>query len=183
MPFMDDATTPPVAKMDRLERDARIGRARKWLLWISLITLLSGFFFYALAKQDCEKQIAEVEAQTVVMDPAVRDTLMKQQTGMTWEQAKTHDRDAVTLLLLINIGLAGAYLGMWFWAKRNPLKATVTALGLFVTVIVVNGVYEPSSLAQGFIVKIFFVLALSKAISAALEERKLQAVIPAARLV
>jgi len=50
-------------------------------------------------------------------------------------------------------------------------------------VIVVNGVYEPSSLAQGFIVKIFFILALSKAISAALEERKLQAVIPAARLV
>jgi hypothetical protein len=43
-------------------------------------------------------------------------------------------------------------------------------------------VYEPSSLYQGFIVKIFFILALAKAISAALEERRLQGVIPAARM-
>jgi hypothetical protein len=174
---------PPVTKFDRQERDARIGRARKWLLWISVITLLSGFFFYALAKQDCEKQIAQVEAQLAGIDPDVRDARMKQLTGMTWEQAKAHDRNAVTLLLVLNIGLAGAYVGLWFWARRNVLKATVTALGLFVTVIVVNGVYEPSSLYQGFIVKIFFILALSKAISAALEERRLQAAIPAARLV
>lgn len=179
---MDDATTPPVTKFDRHERDARIGRARTWLIWISAITLVSGFVFWAIAKSDCEDQIRTAEAQVLTMDTEARDAIVMP-TGMTWKQTKDHARGLVTLMLLINIGLAGAYLGMWFWARRNPLKATVTALGLFVTVIVVNGVYEPSSLYQGFIVKIFFILALSKAISAALEERKLQAAIPSARLV
>jgi hypothetical protein len=179
---MDDLTTPPVPKIDRLERDARIGRARKWLIWISVITLVSGFVFWAIAKNDCEDQIRAAEAQASMMDPDARDAVMMPD-GTTWKQTKAHARGLVTLLLLINIGLAGAYLGMWFWAKRNALRATVTALLLFVGTIVVNGVYEPSSLYQGFLVKIFFILALAKAISAALEERRLQAVIPSARLV
>lgn len=171
---------PPVGTMGAWERDARIGRARKWLFWISLITLVTGFIFYAMAKDDVEKQIDKAEQQIAGMDPEVRDNLMKQQTGMTWEEAKAHDRGQVTLLLVINIGLAGVYLGMWYWAKRNPLGATVTALLLFITVIVVNGALDPKSIPQGFLVKIFFTAALAKAIGAAQEERRLKATMPQA---
>jgi hypothetical protein len=169
---------PIVPTMPAFERDARLGRARKWLFWISLITLVSGFVFFAIAKSDCEKQIDQGEAQLAGLDPEVRDARLKANTGMTWDEIKAHDRGLVTLLLVINIGLATVYLGMWFWAKRNPLAASVTALLLFITVIVVNGVYEPSSIPQGFLVKIFFTVALAKAISAAQEERRIRAAMP-----
>ena len=162
------------------ERYARIGRARKWLLAISIITLVSGFIFYAIGKDEVEKQIREAEIQISGLDPETRDSLVKQETGMTWEEVKAHDRGQVNLLLFINIGLAIVYFGMWIWAKRNALAATVTALLLFVTVIGVNAVYEPKSLGQGIIVKIFFIAALAKAISAAQEERKIQAQMPRA---
>lgn len=164
------------------ERDVRIGRARKWLMAISIITLISGFIFWAIGKDEVEKQIRDAEAQIAGIDPATRDELMKQQIGMTWEEAKAHDRGQVTLLLAINIGLAIVYLGMWFWAKRNALAATVSALLLFITVIGVNAVYEPKTLAQGVIVKIFFIAALAKAISAAQEERRIQAQMPRAQI-
>lgn len=169
---------PVIVNLDPIERDRRIGRARKWLFWISVITLVSGLVFYAIGKDTCEDQLRSVEHQLAGMDPGVRDSLLVERTGMTWDQVKAHDRGLVTLLLVINIGLAAVYLGMWFWAKRNPLGASVTALLLFITVIVVNGVYEPSSFAQGFLVKIFFILALAKAISAAQEERRIRAAMP-----
>ncbi|HEY5923421.1 MAG TPA: zinc ribbon domain-containing protein, partial [Kofleriaceae bacterium] len=85
------------------ERDARIGRARKWLLAISIITLVSGFIFYAIGKDEVEKQIREAEVQISGLDPTTRDELVKQETGMTWEEVKAHDRGQVNLLLFINI--------------------------------------------------------------------------------
>jgi hypothetical protein len=91
---------------------------------------------------------------------------------MTWEEAKAHDRGQVKLLLAINIGLSAMFLGMWVWARRNALAASVTALLVFITVIGVNAVVEPKTLAQGIIVKIFFIAALAKAISVAQAERR-----------
>ncbi len=164
------------------ERDVRIGRARKWLMAISIITLLSGLVFYSINKSEVEKQIRDAEIQIANIDPVQRDEIMKQQTGMTWAEAVAHDRGQVNLLLFINIGLAIVYLGMWFWAKRNALAATVTALLLFITVIFVNAAYEPKTLAQGIIVKIFFIVALIKAIGAAQEERKINAQMPRATI-
>jgi hypothetical protein len=166
-----------------MERDVRIGRARKWLMAISIITLVSGFIFYALGKDEVEKQIREAEIQIANIDPETRDQLMKQETGMTWEEAKAHDRGQVNLLLFVNIGLAIVYFGLWIWAKRNALAATVTALLLFITVIFVNAAYEPKTLGQGIIVKIFFIAALAKAIGAAQEERKIAAQMPKASVV
>jgi len=164
------------------ERDARIGRARKWLLAISVITLISGFIFYAMGKDDVEKQIRDGEAQMSGIDPETRDTLMKEKIGMTWEQAKAHDRGQVNLLLFVNIGLCIVYFGMFLWAKRNALAASVTALLLFIAVIVVNGVLDPKTIPQGFLIKIFFIAALAKAISAAQEERNINKNIPPAKL-
>jgi hypothetical protein len=69
------------------------------------LTLGSGLVFYALQHSEVEKQIRDAEAQTAQMDPAARDALLKERIGMTWEQAKRHDRGQVNLLLGVNIGL------------------------------------------------------------------------------
>jgi hypothetical protein len=158
-----------VAAPSQAQRDAIVGRARKWLFAISIITLLSGGVFYALNKSDVEKQIHDAEVATQAMDPGVRDEAMKQQTGMTFAEACAHDRGQVNLLLVVNIALALFYLGMWFWAKRNVRAATLVALLTFITVIVVNAAIDPKTLAQGVIVKILFIAALGKAVQVARE--------------
>jgi len=47
------------------------------------------------------------------------------------------------------------------------------ALLLFLTVIVISAVLEPTSLAQGVVVKILFIAALGKAVMAGREERRI----------
>lgn len=185
VPGLSPAAPPPTAQafVVDLDRDQRIGKARKWLMAISIITLITGFVFYAIGKNDVEKQIRDAEAQLAGIDPATRDEMFKQSIGMTYQQAIDHDRGQVTLLLVINIALAFAYFGMWFWAKRNPLAATVSALLLFIVVIVVNAAYDPKTLAQGILIKILFIGALAKAIAAAQEERRLRAQLPGATIV
>jgi hypothetical protein len=152
--------------------DAKLRSARKWLLAISILTLVSGLIFFAVNKSQVEQDIREAELQTAQMDPRDRDEAMRAEIGMTWEEAIAHDRGMVNLMLAINLGLAFLYLLLWLWAKQNPLGAAVTALMLFVTTNVVSMVIEPRTIAQGIIVKVFFTAVLIKAISAGYEARK-----------
>jgi Na+/melibiose symporter-like transporter len=153
----------------------KIGKARKWLLAISILTFVTGLILFAIQRSEVEKQIREAETQIANIDPATRDAIFKEKIGMTWDQAVKHDRGQVKLLLGIYIALAAIYLGLFFWARRNALAATVTALILFITVHAISAVLDPKTLYQGIIIKILFVAALSTAISAAQRERKLAA--------
>jgi len=153
----------------------KISKARKWLLAISILTLVSGFIMFAIQQSEVEKQIRAAEAQIANIDPATRDAIFKEKIGMTWDQAVKHDRGQVKLLLGVNIALAAIYLGLFYWARRNALAATVTALILFITVYAISAVLEPKTLYQGILIKILFVAALAGAISAAQRERRLAA--------
>jgi hypothetical protein len=168
-PGIYQGPAPAALQASAIDRDASIRRARKWLVAVSILTLVTGFIFFAIQKSDVEDQIRQAEHATAGMDPAVRDEAMKAKIGMTFQQAVDHDRGQVNMLLAVNIGLAAFYLGMWFWAKRNARAATVTALLMFVTVIVINAALDPKTLAQGIIVKILFIAALAKAIQHARE--------------
>jgi len=172
------ATAPaPTPTLVSLDVTPAHSTARKWLLAISIITLLSGFVFYAIQKRDVEKEIRLAEDATAYMDPAERDQLMLQEVGMTFEEALAHDRGMVTLLLVVNIVLAVIYFVLWFWAKKNPYTAALIALLLFLTVIVVSAVLEPESLSQGVIVKALFIAALVRALKAGADARKLAGIV------
>jgi hypothetical protein len=150
-----------------------MGKARTWLLAISIITLISGLVFFAIQKPEVEKQIREAEVATAGIDPVERDRLMRKEVGMSFSEAMAHDRGQVTLLLAINVSLAVIYFGLWFWAKKNPYMAALIALMLFLAVIVVSAVFDPKTIAQGVIVKVLFLLALTRAVKAGNEERRL----------
>jgi hypothetical protein len=158
----------------RLGLDAlrKVSQARKWLLAISILTLVGGLVFYGLQRHEVENNIRNVAAQTAAMAPAMRDQLLWQRVGMTWAEVVKHDRGMVKLLLGLNVALAAIYLGLFFWARRNELAATVIALGLFVTVIAVSAALDPTTLAYGIPIKIAFIAVLVTAITAALRERK-----------
>ena len=156
----------------RFDADAKLATARKWLLAVSILTLLSGLVFYGLQKKEVEDQIRAAETATAHLSAEERDAAAMQAMNMTWDQVVAHDRGMVTMLLVINLVLAVLYFGMWLWARSNALTAAVVALLLFLTTIVVSAVLEPKTLGQGIIVKIFFTAALFKAISAGYEARR-----------
>jgi hypothetical protein len=159
-----------------LAADRKMTVARKWLFAVSVLTLLSGLVFYAINKSEVDDQIRKAEAQMAGLSPEERDArLMASELHMTWDQIVKHDRGMVNLQLAVNIGLTIAFLGLWFWAKRNVLAASVTALLLFITVILVNAAIEPGTIYQGIIVKVLFIAALARAIGAAQQERRLAA--------
>jgi len=77
-------------------------------------------------------------------------------------------------VLGLNLFLALVMLGLWMWSKRSLLPAIITALGIYVTVILASALYDPKSLAQGVIVKVIVIVALAKGVRAALATRKLE---------
>ena len=155
------------------QRDVAIGKARKWLLVICVLTVISGVVMYFIQKSQVESQLKSAETQLAGMDPGERDAILKAQTGMTWDEAVAHDRGQVNMLLVVNLVLAVLYAGMWVWAKKNALGATLVAFFLFTGVMVANVVMDPKTIAQGIVVKVVFITILIKAIQAAFEERKL----------
>jgi hypothetical protein len=120
-----------------------------------------------------EKQLHDAEVQLSGFSPEERDARLKEAVGMTWDEVVAHDKGLVNMLLVVNIALSVIYFGLWFWARKNPYAASLVALLLFLTVIVASAVWEPSTLYQGILVKILFVVALAKAVSAGREERRI----------
>jgi hypothetical protein len=85
------------------------------------------------------------------------------------------DAGALRTLLITNLVLAAIYVGLGLWARRNPLPAAIVGLVLFVTMIAVGAILDPTSIAQGIIVKVVVVVALAKAIHAGVKYRQLKA--------
>jgi len=76
-------------------------------------------------------------------------------------------------LLVVNFVLAAIYASLGFWARANPLPAAIVGLVLFISVMVLNAVLDPTTIAQGVIVKVIVIVVLSKAIQAGAKHRKM----------
>jgi predicted nucleic acid-binding Zn ribbon protein len=72
--------------------------------------------------------------------------------------------EAKGILLGINGALCAIHIGLFFWAKSAPFAAAVVALVLFVTVHVANAVLDPTTIAQGIVIKAAFLAALIAAV-------------------
>jgi hypothetical protein len=73
--------------------------------------------------------------------------------------------------LVINLVVAGLMGCLWRWAKRNPLPAIACAIALLIVVNVGSALVDPTTIADGLIIKILAFLALGKGLSAALAVR------------
>jgi hypothetical protein len=68
-----------------------------------------------------------------------------------------------------------AFIGLWFWSKRNPFAATLTALIVFVTLHLVDAAVDPTALFRGILMKIIVVVLLVNGIKAGLAHRRMTA--------
>lgn len=83
------------------------------------------------------------------------------------------DPRLLNIILAINLVLCVIHIGLWIWAKKAPLAASVVALVLFVTLHLVNAIRDPSSIHMGIIIKVIFIVLLVQGIRAGLETRRL----------
>lgn len=67
------------------------------------------------------------------------------------------------LLLGINLFLAFIYAGMGFWAGYKPFAAIFTGTLIYLSIIILAAVVDPSTIFQGIIFKVIFIVALVKA--------------------
>jgi hypothetical protein len=92
------------------------------------------------------------------------------QCALEW----SHSREDAVGSLVIMFVLALIQGGLWVWSKRATFAAAVASMALYVTLILLGAVIDPASLASGWLIKVMFILALSKAIKAGLVVRRLK---------
>jgi hypothetical protein len=74
--------------------------------------------------------------------------------------------------MIINIFCCLIYLVLGAWCSKNPFGATLTALIIYATIVVVNAFVEPTSLFSGIVLKVIIITALVKGIRSAQEAQK-----------
>jgi hypothetical protein len=86
------------------------------------------------------------------------------------------DHDHVIALSMLILGSAVAlgvvFIIFGFLIKQYPVPISVLSLVLYIGAIAVYGMIEPTTLIQGIIFKIIFIVALAKAVKAALAYQK-----------
>ncbi len=60
-------------------------------------------------------------------------------------------------VLLTNLVVAGIYLGLGLWSRKNPFPAILTGFFLYITLIVINAVIDPNTIFQGLLMKGFVI--------------------------
>lgn len=71
-------------------------------------------------------------------------------------------------VLVTNIIMAGLYLALGYWSIKKPFAALLLGLLLYLTVVIISAIVEPSSLIKGILWKIIIIFYLGKGIYSAL---------------
>jgi len=149
-------------------RTKQLKSARAIMFFVGVITIVAnaGFMIAAetLVDREIEKEVANLRGQNMIVDQAA--------VAEFRETAVRSTRLVNGIGLLIGI----VFIGFGFTVYRYPVPITVTALVMYIGCWAVYGVIDPTTLASGWIVKILIVVALFKAVQAALayeHERKL----------
>jgi len=74
-------------------------------------------------------------------------------------------------VLAVNGVLAAIMIGLALWGRRSPLPAVLIATATYAVVIVTNAITDPTTIAQGWIVKLVIITFLVRGIKAALALR------------
>lgn len=167
-------TRPDVAADDRAyhrrrEDAARADatkRAAKWVLVVAIMQIAIGTFLGLREQPKYDQALKDIEWMSEKYKPLEGEDITVGELRVMLERERVQ-------VLAIPIGIGVMFIGMFFWARRSPLPALITALALFLVVHAVTGVLDPSEIPRGIIVKVFFIVVLVKGIRSALEARVL----------
>jgi len=72
--------------------------------------------------------------------------------------------DAKVIFIAIDVFIAGIFIGLAFWTKRKPYTAILTALIFYCSLLILDGILNPATIMQGFILKLITIILLIVAI-------------------
>lgn len=88
-----------------------------------------------------------------------------------WAMSDTVGAVSVVSLVILML-LAAAFFGLWLWGRKSPFPALLTALILFVSMHLLDAVFDPATLLRGFLVKIVMLVGLSVALKQAYMQKR-----------
>jgi hypothetical protein len=136
---------------------------------LAILFVLGGVVFFFVTRSQVETALGELggAADTQPLVHAVG-------AANTVGELRAYLEHQPWQVLGLNLFLAAIMAGLWQWSKRALLPAAITALALYVAVIVMSAIYDPSSLASGLVLKIIIVVALANGVRSAAAVRRLE---------
>jgi predicted nucleic acid-binding Zn ribbon protein len=145
----------------------KIQKASKWILAISILFIVFGTILGFMQKSVAEKaqeNLAQFEESHVLETPI-------NGKQYTVGELRSKVNQEVILVFFTNYFLAAVMFALYLWARRSPFPAMVTALCVYLAVIVLNGIIDPKTLIQGVVIKVIFISAIVAGIKASLVAR------------
>ena len=153
-------------RMGNLAQSARgsaLKNARGIMLAVGVISVLANAFFYSQVESNVQEEI-DKELKKLGPGFVVDPVKLAEVKGQAVRATKLINGGGVLLGLL--------FIGCGVLVEKHPVPMTITALALYLGGNAIFGFINPSSLAAGFIVKIFIVIGLFKAVQAAIAYQK-----------
>lgn len=150
-------------RQEGAERRQKVANAGKWIAVMAVLFVIGGTITGFSTRSDAEEAhrvTAHLPPTTVVRHPTTH------QLTTLGEVLAAADRE-VTMVFALNYGLAAAMVGIYFWSRKNPLPAMITATAIYALVVIGNAIAQPETLAQGIAVKVLFAMAMVAGIRAA----------------
>jgi hypothetical protein len=154
-----DDSDEELTSLTQSARRTSLKQARIILIVIGTLNFVCGMALFGfsekLVKEEIEKEKREAGP------------------GVAFDEAKikeAHEAQVRTLQLILAgtmvVGLV--FIGLGLAVYKAPVACTVTGLVLYIGLQAIGAAVDPASLIQGWLVKIIFVVALIKAVQAAL---------------
>jgi hypothetical protein len=149
------------------ETTKAITTAAKWILAVSIMFVIFGTIIGFVQKSQASKameNLAKYSDSEVLQIP-------NDDNEYTVAELKSKINQEVVLVFLTNYFLALVMFGFYVWARRSPFPAMITALCVYLAVMVLSAIVDPKTLVQGLVIKIIFIGALIAGIKASLVTR------------
>jgi len=151
------------------EVDASVKKATKWVLAVAIMFIVFGTIMGLMQKGTRDQALAN---------------LVKYDDALTWSQPVNGKTVTVGELkkmvnfeyysvFALNYFLSIVMFVIFVWSKKSPFSAFVTALSIYLGVMVLSAIVDPKTIIQGIIVKVAVIAALINGIKAAIPTKGL----------
>ncbi len=146
---------------------AHVETATKILYVMAGLFVLGGLLFFAIGKGQADEALT-------MLAPYSESEMWQMEDGSTIPvgELRAQIKAETYAPLVINLVLAVIFVGLGLWSRRAALPALLTAATIYAAVIVISAIADPTTIAQGIIMKIIIIGALARGIQAASAAKK-----------
>jgi len=149
------------------EQEKAIKKSVTWIMVLSIIFIVFGTIFGFVNKSEIDK----AKKQMLHLESSYKIPEAINGKHYTVGELRSAMDKEVLIFFLTNYFLGGIMLGLYFWAKKNPFAAIVTALCIYLSVIVLNAIIDPLTIFDGIIVKLIAIPALINGVRVSINTR------------